>query len=270
MVEPCIKGVVIRISADRVRAMLETGKLREDDLERWLTARDVELISEPPRPTLWYPIETMTHLLELMRDVEGAGDERYLALEAAREIDNVLRAPAMAAVVHGARAFGKRAGVALVKLTNLTFNFGCWTYTGEDLENFAVEAAEINVGDLEELFDAGAEVTPEALEKIGYLKKRFDVLKVLGDGEVTKKLTISAHRFSAQAKAKIEKAGGSVKVLKPAKVENEHEAKAKAAKTARLEGLRAAAPEAKEAKAPKQDEKPAAKAKKEEKPAKAK
>lgn len=141
MVEPCIKGVVIRISADRVRAMLETGKLREEDLERWLTARDVELVSEPPRPTLWYPIETMSHLLELMRDVEGAGDERYLAAEAAREIDNVLRAPAMAAVVHGARAFGKRAGVALVKLTNLTFNFGRWTYSGEDLENFTVEAA---------------------------------------------------------------------------------------------------------------------------------
>ena len=56
-------------------------------------------------------------------------------------------------------------------------------------------------------------VTPEALENIGYLKKRYDVLKVLGDGEIKKKLTVSAHRFSASAKAKIEGAGGSVATL---------------------------------------------------------
>ncbi|HEX5103713.1 MAG TPA: 50S ribosomal protein L15 [Pirellulaceae bacterium] len=79
--------------------------------------------------------------------------------------------------------------------------------------SFALTVAEVNVGDLEELFNAGAEVTPEALENIGYLKKRYDVLKVLGDGELKKKLTVSAHRFSASAKAKIEGAGGSVATL---------------------------------------------------------
>ena len=73
--------------------------------------------------------------------------------------------------------------------------------------------AEINVGDLEELFDAGATITPESLMEAGILKKRFDVLKVLGDGELTKKLAVSAHRFSASAKEKIEKAGGTANIV---------------------------------------------------------
>jgi large subunit ribosomal protein L15 len=79
--------------------------------------------------------------------------------------------------------------------------------------SWALTVAEINVGDLEELFDAGTAVTPEALLEAGILKKRFEVLKVLGDGELTKKLAVSAHRFSASAKEKIEKAGGTVTII---------------------------------------------------------
>jgi large subunit ribosomal protein L15 len=94
---------------------------------------------------------------------------------------------------------------------------------------FALVVAEINVGDLEELCDAGASVTPESLEKMGCLKARFDVLKVLGDGELKKKLTVSAHRFSASAKQKIEGAGGSVTTL-PGKTTVKEKNKAKAKK----------------------------------------
>jgi large subunit ribosomal protein L15 len=77
----------------------------------------------------------------------------------------------------------------------------------------ALIVAEINVGDLEELFDGGESITPDSLMKAGILKKRFDVLKVLGDGELTKKLAVSAHRFSASAKEKIEQAGGSTTIV---------------------------------------------------------
>ena len=77
----------------------------------------------------------------------------------------------------------------------------------------ALIVAEINVGDLEDLFDAGASVSPESLQEAGILKKRYDVLKVLGDGELTKKLAVSAHRFSASAKEKIEQVGGSATVV---------------------------------------------------------
>jgi large subunit ribosomal protein L15 len=73
--------------------------------------------------------------------------------------------------------------------------------------------AAINVGDLEALFDNGATITPDSLRAAGVVKQRFDILKVLGDGELTKKLHVSAHRFSASAKEKIEKAGGTVAVV---------------------------------------------------------
>jgi large subunit ribosomal protein L15 len=77
----------------------------------------------------------------------------------------------------------------------------------------ALIVAEINVGDLEDLFEGGASISPDSLREAGILKKQFDVLKVLGDGELNKKLSVSAHRFSASAKEKIEKAGGSVTVV---------------------------------------------------------
>ena len=79
--------------------------------------------------------------------------------------------------------------------------------------SFALRIAAVNVGDLESEFDAGDAVTPESLVERGLIKVRHDLIKVLGDGELTKKLSISAHRFSTSAKEKIERAGGSVNVL---------------------------------------------------------
>lgn len=97
---------------------------------------------------------------------------------------------------------------------------------------FAPDVAEVNIGDLEELFEAGAEVSPAILQERGILKRRFDVLKVLGDGELTKKLSVTAHRFSASAKEKIEKAGGSVILVKGKTTVSEKRAAAKAARQA--------------------------------------
>ena len=78
---------------------------------------------------------------------------------------------------------------------------------------FALKIAEVNVGDLETNFEAGAEVTPESLKEKKLLRGRYDELKVLGNGELTKKLAVSADRFSGSAKEKIEKAGGSATIL---------------------------------------------------------
>ena len=78
---------------------------------------------------------------------------------------------------------------------------------------FALTVAVVNLGQIEEHFDTGAEVTPEALQARSLAKGRYDVLKVLGDGELTKQLTVSAHRFSKSAREKIEQAGGKAVVL---------------------------------------------------------
>ena len=78
---------------------------------------------------------------------------------------------------------------------------------------WALKVGTVNVSDLESVFEAGAEVTPELLKERDLAKYNYDVLKILGDGEITKKLTVSAHRFSGSAKEKIEKAGGTCVVL---------------------------------------------------------
>jgi large subunit ribosomal protein L15 len=73
--------------------------------------------------------------------------------------------------------------------------------------------ATVNVGDLEKRFQNGDEVDAQALKTKNLAKGRYDVLKVLGNGELTKSLKITAHQFSASAKEKIEKAGGQMIVL---------------------------------------------------------
>jgi len=75
---------------------------------------------------------------------------------------------------------------------------------------FAVIVGEVNIADLEQHFSAGDEVTPDSLREKDLANYKYDVLKVLGKGEISKKLTVSAHRFSKTAREKIEKAGGSV------------------------------------------------------------
>lgn len=79
--------------------------------------------------------------------------------------------------------------------------------------SWARTVAVVNVGDLDATFDAGTEITPELISKTPLLGHRFDELKILGDGEVTKKLTVSAHRFSKSAAEKIAQAGGSTVIL---------------------------------------------------------
>ena len=77
---------------------------------------------------------------------------------------------------------------------------------------FKVEYATINVSDLEK-FENGAEITPEMLKDMGILKNQLDGVKILGNGELTKKLTVKANKFSKTAVEKIEAIGGKAEVI---------------------------------------------------------
>lgn len=77
---------------------------------------------------------------------------------------------------------------------------------------FGTQFAEINVEMLNK-FEDGAEITPELLKSEGIIKKQLDGVKVLGNGELAKKLTVKAHKFSKSAVEKIEAAGGKAEVI---------------------------------------------------------
>ena len=77
---------------------------------------------------------------------------------------------------------------------------------------FKVRYAVINLSDLDK-FEEGAVVTPELLKEMGLIKKQLDGVKVLGNGELSKKLTVKANKFSDTAKEKIENVGGTTEVI---------------------------------------------------------
>ena len=77
---------------------------------------------------------------------------------------------------------------------------------------FATTYANVNVAALT-VFEDGAEVDLDALKKAGLVKKAYDGVKVLGDGELTKKITVKAAAYSKAAKEKIEAAGGKAEVI---------------------------------------------------------
>lgn len=79
--------------------------------------------------------------------------------------------------------------------------------------SFALAIATVNVSDLEREFAAGEEVNPETVVAKHLVHGQFDQLKILGDGQLQKKLKVAAHRFSASARQKIEAVGGEVVVI---------------------------------------------------------
>ena len=78
--------------------------------------------------------------------------------------------------------------------------------------NFTVRYATINLSDLNR-FNDGDVVTPELLKEMGVVKNSLDGIKVLGNGKLTKKLTVKANKFSETAKKEIEALGGTIEVI---------------------------------------------------------
>jgi large subunit ribosomal protein L15 len=117
---------------------------------------------------------------------------------------------------------------------------------------FRTYSQPVNVGSLEDRFDAGAAVTPESLKEAGLIAKLSLDVKILGEGELTKKLSVTAHSFSKAAAEKIEAAGGTVTRLREPverKKKKKHKAAAPAAEEPEAEAAEAesdAEPEATE------------------------
>ncbi len=91
-------------------------------------------------------------------------------------------------------------------------HFSAGSRSGVSINPFPTITAEVSVGDLD-AFGAGAKIDESALRDHGLVKGRYDRIKVLGNREITKAVTVSAHAFSKSAAATIEKAGGKVVLL---------------------------------------------------------
>ena len=81
-------------------------------------------------------------------------------------------------------------------------------------ERFRTQTQPVNLKDLDARFEAGAEVTPDSLKGVGLATRSGVPVKILGQGELSKPLTVHAHGFSAAARERIEAAGGSVQLVR--------------------------------------------------------
>jgi len=114
---------------------------------------------------------------------------------------------------------------------------------------FRTYSQPVNVASLEERFEAGADVTPEALKAVGLIAKLSVDVKVLGEGDLTKKLSVTAHSFSKAAAEKIEAAGGTVTRLREPveRKKKRHKANAPAAEEPETDVVEDEAPDVDEA-----------------------
>jgi large subunit ribosomal protein L15 len=104
------------------------------------------------------------------------------------------------------------------------------------------QMAAVNVRDLDR-FDAGTEITPQLLVEAGLVRSAKLEVKILGQGELSKKFSVTAHAFSGTAKEKIEGAGGSVTALKEPKVKRRRKRSARPAPAAATQAAEAPAEE---------------------------
>ncbi|MFM8189500.1 MAG: 50S ribosomal protein L15 [Pirellula sp.] len=93
---------------------------------------------------------------------------------------------------------------------------------------FATEVVGVNIGAINDAFEDGSQITPSDIRHRGVVKVRFDELKILGSGDVTKKLNLVVTRISQSAKEKVEAAGGSVKLVAAKRTPKQRVAEAKA------------------------------------------
>jgi len=114
---------------------------------------------------------------------------------------------------------------------------------------FRVEYAVVNLDTLAEVFEAGSSVTPELLRERGLVRQAHAPVKVLGRGEISKQLTVHAHKFSGSAAQKIAAAGGAAELIETARDKETRlkEAQVDARRAAEAQRVKAAKEAAKEA-----------------------
>ena len=139
---PCLKGITMQAAVKRLEAHRISGKLSDADLDARLEPDDLTMLEQRISPTLWYPIDSYDRIVALLFDVEcGIGDGWWIDYgeETAAEL---LEFGPIQALLKGARSFGPRAGIVLVRMSKLYFNFSKWHFEGDSLESFNVEVTD--------------------------------------------------------------------------------------------------------------------------------
>jgi len=140
---PSIKGLTLGPTCDRVNALVESGRISRTDLEATLHPQDLRLLEQRPEPTLWYPIDSVARLNELLIRESGGDGPKLMRELGAGAVELLLQGGGSRLFLDGIRKLGNRAGEALVQLAKLLLNFGAWSYLQPSPEHAVIEAREV-------------------------------------------------------------------------------------------------------------------------------
>jgi len=136
---PSLKGISLQIAIDRLNRHVDSGKLTREKMEDRLEPEDFEILDKRITPTLWYPLENYERIVRLIQEAEGGVGDRFWVRFGEDTARETLSSAAVQVLIRGARKFGDRAGIPLVKLGKLFFNFSEWRFEGDNLEHFTIE-----------------------------------------------------------------------------------------------------------------------------------
>ena len=156
-----VKGVSFSQTLERVRDLLASGAVSREALDVQLSPEAAALIDEKVEPSLWYPVATADELSRLLVEIEGGGDVGYMRGLGAQSLSGLLERDSIRSFIEGAMGQRGREGETLVQLASLIYDFGKWSYAGDDLSRFVVTAR-----DVAELREAGMQTVAGFMEEL--------------------------------------------------------------------------------------------------------
>ena len=142
---PSVKGVALQSVTEDVHRLRQEKQITQADIEARLKPDELRHLDEMTVPGLWYPITLYAGLLELLRDVEGRGNDQYLVERGIRAAERLMQVGAYRHFLQSAARWGERAGEAMIQLASAFYNFTVWTLghdEGRDAYTLEVSGAQ--------------------------------------------------------------------------------------------------------------------------------
>jgi hypothetical protein len=137
---PSLKGTVFQGAPEDLRRLVAEGRVRREVLEARLDAEDIALLDEKIQPTAWYPIASYGRMVELLAELEGAGDrEAYLVSRGARAGKRLSESGVYQQLETTSENLGPRVGKIIITVANVFYNFSSWHFEpGENTSRYTI------------------------------------------------------------------------------------------------------------------------------------
>ena len=135
---PALKGAAVHRTIDLLKEAIEAGQISMDDVTVRLEASDLNLLDEKIESSLWYPVDSVSRISELLLETLGKNDYDFMVDQGRETAARFQREGIFAAFIQDAAKRGDRMGPTLVEISELALNFGDWSFEGESMQDFTI------------------------------------------------------------------------------------------------------------------------------------